>query len=88
MNVAELSPEKKLDYLRDCVLAIRSGGADKSILCPYCGKMNHQTNEFLCCQLFSEAMTAVVDRLDKQDAIDFMSSVSDRTMAQMKPWEN
>ncbi len=78
MNVAELSPEKKLDYLRDCILAIRAGAVDKAILCPYCGQTNYPTNEFLCCKLFGEATDAVMERMEAIDRIDFLSSVADR----------
>lgn len=78
MNIAELSPERKLDYIRDCVLAIREGQVDKKILCPYCGELNYSTNEFLCCTLFGEAMKAVLGRLEALDKIDFVSNVHDR----------
>jgi len=77
MNLAALSPKAKLDYLRECVMQIRSG-AEKTILCPYCGKMNHRTNEFLCCDTFSEAMNAVMDRMDQEEKIDFITNVYDR----------
>ena len=77
MNVAELAPEKKLDYLRDCVLAIRAG-AKNEILCPYCGGTNYPTNELLCCKLFGEAMDAVMGRLEEEDKIDFISNVYDK----------
>ena len=55
MNLGALTPKEKLDYLRECVMQIRSG-AKQSILCPYCGESNRPSKEFLCCDTFSEAM--------------------------------
>lgn len=52
-------------------------GETKKILCPYCGELNRKSNEFLCCELFQDACNAVVDRMDKQDAIDFMNKTHD-----------
>jgi len=77
MNVANLPSEHKLEYLKECVLSVRSGG-EKAILCPYCGEINFDTNEFLCCELFSEAMNAVLRRLEQEDCLDFLSNVADK----------
>lgn len=76
-NLAALSPDKKLDYLRECVLQVRSGQL-KEILCPYCGEMNYPTNEFLCCKTFSDAMDAVLHRIEEQDKADFICNVYDK----------
>lgn len=80
MNVAALSPEKKLKYLRECVLYVRSG-TKKEILCPYCGEINFPTNEFLCCTTFSEAMNAILHRLEEEDKADFICNVYDKATA-------
>jgi hypothetical protein len=76
-NLAALSPEKKLDYLRECVLQVRAGQL-KVILCPYCGETNFPTNEFLCCKTFSDAMDAVLHRVEEQDKADFICNVYDK----------
>lgn len=77
MNLAALTPDKKLDYLRECVLNVRAG-TQKEILCPYCGEMNFPTNEFLCCVTFSEGMNAVLHRIEEQNKADFICNVYDK----------
>lgn len=80
INAASMSPAEKLQFLEDQVLQIRAGEL-KWLLCPYCGTENLPTNEHLCCQLFADATSAILDRMDKQDAMDFMSNVADRAVA-------
>jgi|HubBroStandDraft_1064217.scaffolds.fasta_scaffold12576_9 hypothetical protein len=79
LNAAEMTPEQKLKFLHAQILAVRAGEL-KWLLCPYCGVKNHPTNEHLCCQLFSDATVAILDRMEKQDALDFMGHVADRQM--------
>ena len=79
INAAEMKPEQKLQFLEDQILQIRAGEL-KWLLCPYCGTENLPTNEHLCCKLFADATAAILDRLDKQDAVDFMSNVADKTL--------
>jgi hypothetical protein len=77
MNVAALSPKKKLDYLRECIIQVRECSA-KEILCPYCGEINAQENELLCCPTFMEAMDAVMTRLEEEEKIHFITHVYDK----------
>lgn len=79
MNVAALSPQQKIEYLEDCICAIKSG-APNIIVCPYCGVKNSEHMVYLCCALFGEATTAILDRMEKQQAIDFFANVSDKAM--------
>lgn len=79
MNVAELTPEEKIQFLTDQLSAVKLGNAS-SIFCPYCGTRNRPSDEYLCCVLFGEATKAILDRTEKQDAIDFMSKAHDNAM--------
>jgi len=79
INAATMSPEQKLQFLEDQILQIRASKLEW-LLCPYCGTENHPTNEHLCCGLFADATIAILDRMDKQDALDFMAEVSDRQL--------
>lgn len=79
MNVAALSPTQKIEYLEDCIRAIRRG-APNVIVCPYCGVKNSEHKVYICCDLFAEATNAILDRMEKQQAIDFFANVSDKAM--------
>lgn len=76
MNVP-MSPAQKLDFIRDQVMQIRVGLLS-FITCPYCGTENTPADERVCCKLFGEASIAVIDRMDKQAAIDFLKTVQDK----------
>ena len=68
---------QKLDYIRDQIMQARAGLLS-FITCPYCGRENTPVDEYLCCELFGEAAPAVLDRIEKQEAIDFISAVQDK----------
>lgn len=77
MTGLPMSPEQKLDFIRDQVCQIRAGLLT-FLTCPYCGGTNTPVDEHVCCKLFGEASMAVIDRLDKELAIDFISKVQDK----------
>ena len=79
INAAEMNPEQKIQFLEDQFSQVRSGDLDW-ILCPYCGGENRETNQALCCEMFTKASLAILDRMDKQDAMDFMENVHDNAM--------
>jgi hypothetical protein len=68
---------QKIDFIRDQICELRAG-LRSFILCPYCGAENTPVDERLCCKLFGEASAAVLDRMEKQAATDFLSKVADR----------
>jgi hypothetical protein len=72
-----MTGEQKLAYLEQQVTEIRMGLLT-FMTCPYCGKENTPADERLCCALFGEATTAILDRLEKQQAIDFLNTIADR----------
>lgn len=74
---APMSPTQKLDYLRDQIMQVRAGLLT-FLTCPYCGEENTPVDERVCCKLFGEASMAVIDRLDKQAALDFAKTVQDK----------
>ena len=78
MNVP-MPPEKKLDYLRDQIMQVRAGLLT-FLTCPYCGEENTPVDERVCGHLFGEACLAVIDRLDKQAALDFVKTVQDKVI--------
>ncbi len=79
MNLAELTPDQKLQYLEFSIRAIRLG-ASNAIVCPYCGVKNSEHRVYLCCKTFGDAMDAILNRMEKQEAIEFFSTVSDKAM--------
>ena len=76
-NCATFSPEKKLDFIREQIMQVRAGLLT-FITCPYCGHENTPVDEHVCCKLFGDASMAVIDRMDKEAAIDFLNMVQDR----------
>jgi len=76
MNAAELTPDEKLKFLHDQIVQVKQGDSS-SIFCPYCGVRNRPSEEYLCCKLFAEATSAILDRMDKTDAIEFMQKAAD-----------
>ena len=68
---------EKLDFIRQQIGEIQVG-VKSFILCPYCGTENTPVDEKLCCELFAEASAAVLDRMEKQAAVDFLSAVQDK----------
>jgi hypothetical protein len=72
-----MPPEKKLDYIREQIVHIEAGLLT-FITCPYCGAENTPVDQYLCCPLFAEASAAVLDRMEKQKAVDFLKMVQDK----------
>ena len=68
---------QKLDYIRDQIFQVRAGLLS-FVTCPYCGQENTPADDHLCCKLFGEASAAVLDRLEKQEAVDFISTIQDK----------
>ena len=68
---------EKLEYIRTQIVEIQAGLLT-FIRCPYCGAENTPCDEKLCCELFAEASAAVLDRMEKQAAVDFISQVQDK----------
>lgn len=78
IDARTMTPNQKLDFIRDQIVQVRSGLLT-FLLCPYCGAENTPVDERVCCKLFGDASMAVIDRMDKQAAIDFLSEVQDRS---------
>ena len=57
--------------------AVKRGNAI-SMFCPYCGTRNRPSDQYLCCQLFAESTSAILDRMEKQDSVDFFQNVAER----------
>jgi hypothetical protein len=76
-NAATFSPEKKLEFIQQQILAVRANQASW-VLCPYCGHENTPVDTYLCCERFAEASSAIMDRIEKQEAIDFLAQVQDK----------
>ena len=72
-----MTGEQKLAYLQQQIAEIKAGLLT-FITCPYCGKENTPADDHLCCKMFAEASTAILDRMEKQEAIDFIGKVQDR----------
>jgi hypothetical protein len=72
-----MTGEQKIEFIRDQIFQIRAGVLS-FITCPYCGTENTPADEHLCCELFGEASTGVLDRMEKQAAIDFLNTVADK----------
>lgn len=91
INAATMTPEEKLQFLEDQILQVRAGEL-QFMLCPYCGTENSDRDQPCCCKLFVDAVDAILTRMDKQDAVDFMENVADRTHQQAvnatKKWIN
>ena len=72
-----MTGEEKIAFIQQQILEVRAG-LKSFIACPYCGAENTPVDERLCCKLFGEASIAVMDRMEKQEAIDFLNTVRDR----------
>ena len=72
-----MAPKKKLDYLRQQIVEVKAGLLT-FITCPYCGSENTPADTHLCCTLFAEATEAILDRMEKQEAVDFLNTVADK----------
>lgn len=67
--VQKLSPAARIDFIeaqmRDC-----HAGKMSEILCPYCLDTNFDTNEFLCCEVFANAVNAILYKWDLDATIE------------------
>ena len=72
-----MTGEQKLESIREQIVHVKMG-LQTFITCPYCFHENTPVDEFLCCKLFTEASKALLDRMEKQEAIDFVSKVQDK----------
>ena len=72
-----MTPEQKLESIRNQIIEVRAGLLT-FVLCPYCGVENTPVDEYMCCELFAEATKAVLDRMEKQEAIDFLATIQDK----------
>jgi hypothetical protein len=58
-----MTAEEKLSYLEKQVYAVRRERTD-TINCPYCKCQNRAGDETPCCETFTKAMWAVLNRMD------------------------
>lgn len=72
-----MTGEQKIAYIHHQICEIRAGLLS-FITCPYCGRENTPADEHLCCPVFAEAVHAVLDRMEKQEAVDFLNTVNDK----------
>lgn len=72
-----MTGEDKIAAIESQIMQIRAGLLS-FITCPYCGTENTPADEKLCCALFTEVSAAVLDRMEKRAAIDFLSAVQDK----------
>jgi hypothetical protein len=72
-----MTGEQKLAFLQQQIIEIKAG-LRSFTQCPYCGAENTPVDEKLCCALFAEASKAILDRMEKQAAIDFLDAVHER----------
>lgn len=72
-----MTGEQKLQYLEGQISQVKAGVLS-FVTCPYCGAENTPTDDYLCCALFKEATEAVLDRMEKKEAVEFLSQVQDR----------
>lgn len=77
MNASMMTGPQKLEFIKSQIMQVRAGLLS-FVQCPYCGHENTPVDEKLCCALFGEASAAVLDRMEKQEAVDFLSAVQDR----------
>jgi hypothetical protein len=76
INAAKTTPFEKIDFIRGQIVDVRLGLLT-FILCPYCGTENNPAKTYLCCNLFGEASAAVLDRMEKEDALHFLEAVQE-----------
>lgn len=68
-----MTPEQALENLCEQIRAYRRE-EQASIVCPYCQSHNDPTLEF-CCKTFEKASLAAVERVNVEDARNFISRV-------------
>lgn len=72
----EMTGEQKLEFIAQQIAQVKLGNSS-SIFCPYCGTKNHRSDVHLCCKLLAEASTAVLDRMEKTETVEFMQRAAD-----------
>ena len=72
-----MTGEQKLEYLESQISQVRAGLLG-FVTCPYCGVENTPIDEHLCCTLFKDATDAILDRIEKQESVDFLSAIQDK----------
>jgi hypothetical protein len=93
VNAANFTPEQKMQFVEDQIRA-RTAAQRDFLLCPYCGGENWPAGSGeMCCDLFRQAVVAVLERMEKQDEVratlEFMGEVADKNMQALqekKPW--
>lgn len=70
-----MDPEQKIADVERQVRAIRAGDLNE-ITCPYCGLFVKMDGVF-CCPTLTAAIDAVLERLQVNEAIDFVHRVTD-----------
>lgn len=68
-KVEKLSPPDRIDFIEHQMVDCNSGKMSE-ILCPYCLEINYPTNEFVCCETFAHAVSAIMYKWDLQATID------------------
>jgi hypothetical protein len=68
---------EKLAFIEEQIREVQAGLLP-FITCPYCGRENMPADQYLCCALFEEAASAIMDRIEKQEAIDYLRTVQDK----------
>lgn len=70
-----MTPEDKLAEVERQVRAIRAGEISE-ISCPYCG-LGVKMDGVFCCPTLTTAIDAVLERLQVNDALEFIDRVTD-----------
>lgn len=76
INAAKMTPIEKIEFIRQQIAEVCSRNVDW-VLCPYCGGQNEPSTKYICCKLFREASAAVLDRMEKEDALHFLEAVQE-----------
>jgi hypothetical protein len=69
-----MTGEQKIEFIRNQIFEVRAGLLS-FVQCPYCGHENTPVDKRVCCKLFGDASMAVMDRIEKQEAIDFVEAI-------------
>lgn len=70
-----MTPEERLSEVERQVRAVRTGDLTE-ITCPYCG-LGVKMDGVFCCQTLVTAIDAVLERLQVNEAIEFIDRVTD-----------
>lgn len=75
LEAAEKRIQSLEKQVRDCELGIQS-----TIICPYCGEINNQEQERVCCAKFAAAVEAILQRKDSGDLIRRAARIAEGAM--------